>query len=320
MDGMEAYPLFSRWRCPKCGGSVIRNESQLVCDGCGNEVHIDADQRRVEWLGDDVAGPIASEIEKYNQWAGSVSITRTTSENRSLWWDGSPGLLWAKKKVQDERGEERIFSGKDVLDIGGSCLDSWNFLSEGANALAQVEPSPESQALGLERLQVELGPPESDFLRKVEFHTATCETLPFNDESFDFVFSRATIHHTYRPQSFNEIYRVLRPAGVALMIEPVLPRVFYNLMWLVRKVRRVDRGTDNPLTVEDVRMMRSRFKNVLVYQTGTGLSRVEWVARKIAAQNIRSKDLWFKKLEQKVGRVPVVSRLFGGNSVIVGFK
>jgi len=199
-------------------------------------------------------------------------------------------------------------------------LDSWNFLGEGANMLAQVEPSPESQALGKKRLQVELGLPESDLLRQVEFHTATCEALPFNDESFDFVFSRATIHHTLRPQSFDEIYRVLRPGGVVLMIEPVFPRVLYKLMWWARRVRRVDRGTDDPLTVEDVRMMRSRFEDVLLYRTGTGLSRVEWLMRKVAGQNVRSKDLWFGKLEKKVGQVPVMSRLFGGNSVIVGKK
>lgn len=320
VDGMEEYPLRERWQCPKCGGSIIENGLGLVCDACGSEAAIDAAHRRIEWLGDDVTGAIASEREKYDQWAESVSVTKTAPENRGRWWGGSPGLSWAKKKLQGAHGGEAILSGKDVLDMGGSCLDSWNLLYEGARLLAQVEPSPESQALGKKRLQVELDLSESDLVRQAEFHTATCEALPFKDESFDFVFSRATIHHTHRPQSFDEIYRVLRPGGVVLMIEPVFPRVLYKLMWWARRVRRVDRGTDDPLTVEDVYMMRSRFQDVSLYRTGTGLSRVEWLMRKIAGQNVKSKDLWFGRWEKKIGQVPVISRLFGGNSVIVGKK
>ncbi len=45
--------------------------------------------------------------------------------------------------------------------------------------------------------------------------------LPYDDQSVDFVTSRSTIHHWQNPvQAFREIFRILKPGGVALIHEP----------------------------------------------------------------------------------------------------
>jgi SAM-dependent methyltransferase len=56
--------------------------------------------------------------------------------------------------------------------------------------------------------------------RKLSFQLST-ESLPFADASFDVVISNHVIEHTLRPNlHFDEIYRVLRPAGIAYLATP----------------------------------------------------------------------------------------------------
>ena len=53
---------------------------------------------------------------------------------------------------------------------------------------------------------------------RVEVSQADAHRLPFPDAFADFVISRSTIHHWADPaQAFREIYRVLKPGGVALI-------------------------------------------------------------------------------------------------------
>ena len=47
------------------------------------------------------------------------------------------------------------------------------------------------------------------------------EKLPFEDATFDFVYSKSVIEHFYYPEKiFNEIYRVLKPGGMILSLCP----------------------------------------------------------------------------------------------------
>lgn len=54
---------------------------------------------------------------------------------------------------------------------------------------------------------------------KGEFKHSDAETLPVDDNQFDVVYSNGVIHHTPNTQSvINEIYRVLRPGGKAIIM------------------------------------------------------------------------------------------------------
>lgn len=61
---------------------------------------------------------------------------------------------------------------------------------------------------------------------KVEFRTADVRELPFPDNSFDLVTASSVINNLKgepdRLKALNEIYRVLRPGGRFLLLEPLL--------------------------------------------------------------------------------------------------
>ena len=47
------------------------------------------------------------------------------------------------------------------------------------------------------------------------------ESLSYSDSTFDLVFGNAVLHHLHIPTSAREIYRVLKPGGVAIFREPL---------------------------------------------------------------------------------------------------
>jgi SAM-dependent methyltransferase len=54
----------------------------------------------------------------------------------------------------------------------------------------------------------------------VEFKSGDAEHLPFADAQFDGAVTRAAVHHFAEPQNaFNEMFRVLRPGGVAVIAD-----------------------------------------------------------------------------------------------------
>jgi ubiquinone/menaquinone biosynthesis C-methylase UbiE len=59
-------------------------------------------------------------------------------------------------------------------------------------------------------------------LHNVEFKTGDAEKLPFGDGKFDGVVTRLAIHHFANPQqALNEMFRVLRPGGAAVIVDAV---------------------------------------------------------------------------------------------------
>src|SRR5262249_6083076 len=54
------------------------------------------------------------------------------------------------------------------------------------------------------------------------FKCGTAETLPFQDGQFDGVVTRLAIHHFADPQrAIGEMFRVLRPGGIAVIVDVV---------------------------------------------------------------------------------------------------
>lgn len=57
--------------------------------------------------------------------------------------------------------------------------------------------------------------------RRIKVEQCDVHALPYPDDFADYEMSRSTIHHWADPvQAFREIYRVLRPGGVALIHDP----------------------------------------------------------------------------------------------------
>lgn len=90
------------------------------------------------------------------------------------------------------------------------------------------------------------------------FCRAPAEKLPFNDESFDFIYGNGVLHHVSLDQTISEIHRVLKPGGKAAFIEP-LP---YNpVINVYRKMASKYRSKDEqPLSKEQIRQVISAFQ------------------------------------------------------------
>jgi ubiquinone/menaquinone biosynthesis C-methylase UbiE len=119
--------------------------------------------------------------------------------------------------------------GLRVLEIGcGLGTDGAQFAKAGADYTG-VDLT--NAAVELARKRFEL------FNLPGAFRTADAENLDFEDESFDLVYSHGVLHHTPdTPRAVREVYRVLRPAGRAMVM--LYHRNSYNYRVNIRFLRR----------------------------------------------------------------------------------
>lgn len=142
------------------------------------------------------------------------------------------------------------YKGKKVLEIGcGVGIDLVHFAENGA-IVTGVDLADTSIDLAKKNFE----------LRglKGEFYRMDGEALPFEDESFDVVYAHGVLQYTENAQKMvNEIHRVLRPGGEAIMM------VYNRISWLnaLSQVMKVD------LEHEDAPVLKKysigEFKNLL---------------------------------------------------------
>ena len=104
------------------------------------------------------------------------------------------------------------FRGKKVLEIGvGAGTDHVQFARAGA-LLSGIDLTEEGVAMVKKRLALE--GLHSDLRR------SDAENLPFDDNSFDYVYSWGVLHHTPDTEkAVSEVYRVCKPGGrVCIML------------------------------------------------------------------------------------------------------
>jgi ubiquinone/menaquinone biosynthesis C-methylase UbiE len=125
------------------------------------------------------------------------------------------------------------FRGKDVLEVGcGIATDGIEFARNGARYTG-VDLTPKSIQLAEERFAL--------FGVTGKFEVANAEErLPFNDDSFDHVYSFGVIHHSPIPERIvREIYRVLRRGGtLTVMLYNRSSINYYGEIMFLRRIFR----------------------------------------------------------------------------------
>jgi SAM-dependent methyltransferase len=186
-------------------------------------------------------------------------------------------------------------SGTHLLDFGcGHGMASVGFARRGASVTAfdlsqryLAEASRRAKANDVE----------------IRFLQADGERLPFADGSFDRVWGNAILHHLDLEKTARELWRVLRPGGVAVFCEPwgenPLLRLARRHLPYPGKARTVD---EEPLRQCDLAPLRAVFGTVRVesYQLLSMLRRLRG-AGKLVSQLDRA-DAWL------LGRVPSLRR------------
>lgn len=235
-----------------------------VTDGKNLVGHWFPEQSRVEWLwnalGVDQSLIKMSQAESalWDEWADSEVRTESPHLSDRLRFSLSG---WQKRypdigHALDAADIDLDLAGKTVLDVGGSGKDMAYWLRALPESIDQVEVSPRSQFLCKTRVSNGLDPDTGKTV-PIYYHTIPAEKLPFDDDSFDFAFSRATLHHCKRPDVFQQIARVMKPGGILLFVEPYLSDTMHWLMRTRRKLLKRDRGTDDPLRSSEMKHLEN---------------------------------------------------------------
>ena len=102
-------------------------------------------------------------------------------------------------------------AGKDLLEIGcGNGADGTRFAQQGAHYTG----------VDLTQAAVDATREHFGYLGLTgTFQIENAEQLTFRDQSFDLVYSNGVLHHTPNPQqAFDEVHRVLKPGGRAIIM------------------------------------------------------------------------------------------------------
>jgi ubiquinone/menaquinone biosynthesis C-methylase UbiE len=119
----------------------------------------------------------------------------------------------------------RAFKGKKTLEIGVGLGADHQLLAESGAILSGIDLTPRAINHTKRRFQL------MDL--KSELQIADAESLPFEDQTFDAVYSWGVLYHSPNTQkAINEVYRVLKPGGFAkIMIYNKYSLIGY-MLWL----------------------------------------------------------------------------------------
>ncbi len=102
--------------------------------------------------------------------------------------------------------------GKRVLDYGCGAGENTTPLAARGASVVGLDLSPELIALANRRVALhEL---------QAEFVVGSCHEIPLADNHVDVVFGTAILHHLDLELAASEVWRVLKPGGLAIFSEP----------------------------------------------------------------------------------------------------
>jgi ubiquinone/menaquinone biosynthesis C-methylase UbiE len=127
--------------------------------------------------------------------------------------------------IRDFASFERA-RGKRLLEVGvGAGTDFINWVRSGAVATG-IDLTEAGIALAKERLELEG--------LSAALRVADAENLPFQDESFEIVYSYGVLHHSPNTSlAVGEVRRVLQPGGTALVMVYHSPSWTAGMLWVV---------------------------------------------------------------------------------------
>lgn len=178
---------------------------------------------------------VSREREFHNQWASSIQIDELLVREAFE----SPTAI-ENHFILNELGN---LKEKKLLDLGCGAGESSVYLAlQGAQVYAcDIAENflPIGRALA------------SKFKVEVNFNAASAGALPYPDDSFDVVYGNGVLHHVDLESASAEVFRVLKPGGKAVFIEPLPYNPAINVYrWMARDVRTED---EQPLTYAQIR-------------------------------------------------------------------
>ena len=142
--------------------------------------------------------------------------------------------------------------GRRILDLGcGAGETSVYFALEGAKVTA-VDISQEMIRV-VNRLAAKWNV-------EVDSKVIVAEDIDLQSGYYDYVFGNGILHHLDRKKAYNEIFRVLKPGGQAVFIEPLCYNPIISMYRLIARTMRTK--SEKPFRFGDLRYLKKLFGNV----------------------------------------------------------
>ena len=158
--------------------------------------------------------------------------------------------LFLKQRDKIVCDELEYAQGKNVLELGSISWKAW--IDEN-----DIEPA-NLHCVNISQKEIKQGERSASFSKvKPSFHLMDAHSLEFEDESFDFVYGCAILHHLEYNRALDEIYRVLKPGGRILFAEPLGINPVGKLVRVMTPFARTD--DEKPLMFKELAELEKKF-------------------------------------------------------------
>jgi 2-polyprenyl-3-methyl-5-hydroxy-6-metoxy-1,4-benzoquinol methylase len=171
------------------------------------------------------------------------------AKDRDFYVAGGANLTW-----NSYLGAVGDLRGKRVLDFG--CGEGWcalEYARRGANVFS-FDISSESLALlsrDIKRLRLS---------NQIHAAVMAAEFLGYSTDTFDLVLGWSILHHTDLQYVRSEVFRVLKPGGRALFVEPLAHNLLLRAFRKLTPQRRTP--TEQPMTISQINDFGTLFSSV----------------------------------------------------------
>ena len=151
----------------------------------------------------------------------------------------------------------QCFKDKKVLEIGSTAWRGW---------LENNSILPSSlTCINISEVELQVGIDSAvSSKNSPDFILMDAHDMQFEDGTFDFVFGDAILHHLNMAPALDEIFRVLKPNGKILFVEPLdINPVGKLVRSLTKKARTSD---EQPLRLCDIAEIKKRFETQFFYE------------------------------------------------------
>tara|TARA_B100000686_G_scaffold131867_1_gene138793 strand:- start:528 stop:1301 length:774 start_codon:yes stop_codon:yes gene_type:complete len=164
---------------------------------------------------------------------------------------------YIQKRTKLIKEKMQFADGKKVLEIGSTTWEGW--LENNC-----IIPS-SLTCINISEVELQHGIDSAiDSKTRPQFFQMDAHDLQFESETFDMVFGSAILHHLNMVPALDEIFRVLKPEGKILFVEPLDMNPFGKLVrYLTKKARTED---EQPLRVCDIAEIKKRFHTQFFYE------------------------------------------------------
>ena len=164
---------------------------------------------------------------------------------------------YIQKRMKLVKEKMQFAHGKKVLEIGSTTWEGW--LENNC-----IIPS-SLTCINISEVELQHGIDSAiDSKTCPQFFQMDAHDLQFESETFDMVFGSAILHHLKMVPALDEIFRVLKPEGKILFVEPLdMNPVGKLVRSLTKKARTKD---EQPLRVCDITEIKKRFHTQFFYE------------------------------------------------------